>query len=577
MAIKFLSEQVTKIKKILSFCSVPLRNRQLVTPAIDDWTAQATRLLKQLTDNGQVQMRIVHPRSKRRRNLSDSPSVSPISPETLSDPNQPSPTGASPPSFFEIPHLVDIISRQGKEAQAISVASALVKAGHAKSVTTESQLETLAKLNAQSLDRRLLGLQQMMHSMKKAKSGLHNQAAVDTTTLITTPSRSGKSQHRRIPACLQTTKMKSKGRTSLLSKLASSEALGRSESLTPALKNMKVTPDKQTHLTGQAVDHANLELPTELSLTLGVEVDKKLRDAGLAVQKQEKSGMVELLKASETDNSKSNSDFDCMGKEENGEFEEDEFDYDVVVTSAISPSSFFVQPVNGHRDLAWLVEGLNKRFGALTDQILLLMSNAYTPVEHTICCAVFSEDGCYYRGLVLDVKSDMVLIFFIDFGDFERVPRNKVYPLSEEFTAIPPLALWCSLKGVMPPETDDTQSKTHSWSVQTVKTFKAFVKKCKLLNIVVSKSAQQRIKCRQTIQSEPLEVFLIDRSETTEGSIEDDQGSDTDQSNEEICLNYELIHLGLAVVQPSPIKRTTVLSKQMNTIRHKSRMEDTSF
>ncbi|GFS24122.1 hypothetical protein ElyMa_001655900, partial [Elysia marginata] len=66
----------------------------------------------------------------------------------------------------------------------------------------------------------------------------------------------------------------------------------------------------------------------------------------------------------------------------------------------------------------------------------------------------------------------------------------------------------------------------------------------------------------QTIQSEPLEVFLIDRSETTGGSMEDDHGSDTDQSNEEICLNYELIHLGLAVIQPSPIKRTKTIEKE---------------
>ena len=52
-------------------------------------------------------------------------------------------------------------------------------------------------------------------------------------------------------------------------------------------------------------------------------------------------------------------------------------------------------------------------------------------------------------------------------------------------------------------------------------------------------------------------MYLVDQSDAGEENSHDDHEMDT--IGEEICLNYELIHLGLAVVKPPSVIHVGVL------------------
>lgn len=51
--------------------------------------------------------------------------------------------------------------------------------------------------------------------------------------------------------------------------------------------------------------------------------------------------------------------------------------------------------------------------------------------QGSLCAAIFSEDGCYYRGQITSVKDGSVEVYFIDYGNKERVELNKLMPLED--------------------------------------------------------------------------------------------------------------------------------------------------
>ena len=51
--------------------------------------------------------------------------------------------------------------------------------------------------------------------------------------------------------------------------------------------------------------------------------------------------------------------------------------------------------------------------------------------QGSLCAAIFSEDGCYYRGQIISVKDGSVEVYFIDYGNKERVEFSKLMPLED--------------------------------------------------------------------------------------------------------------------------------------------------
>jgi hypothetical protein len=75
------------------------------------------------------------------------------------------------------------------------------------------------------------------------------------------------------------------------------------------------------------------------------------------------------------------------------------------------------------------------------------------------CCAKFSVDGNWYRGLVLQVrcaggdsdeKGATVEVFYIDFGNIEQVDVEDLRELLPQYMTLPAQVVRCLLADVNP-------------------------------------------------------------------------------------------------------------------------------
>ncbi|KAK6175376.1 hypothetical protein SNE40_013852 [Patella caerulea] len=210
--------------------------------------------------------------------------------------------------------------------------------------------------------------------------------------------------------------------------------------------------------------------------------------------------------------------------------------FNVLMAHINTPGDFYVHKVsleNG-QILDKLMANINRKFFAYTKKRLEQLSRDFLPKVNDFCCAKF-KDGFYYRGKVVELiskgnvksgkKYQEVIVFYVDFGDKEKVSINQVYPLPKEFTVLPPIALWCCLSNIKP-----LAENTSSWPLVSTVVFKELCsesgKDDKMLSVTV---ACDNLPKSGSVQMEPLPVFLVDYNQ-----------------KEEVCFNLELIRLGFA-------------------------------
>lgn len=66
------------------------------------------------------------------------------------------------------------------------------------------------------------------------------------------------------------------------------------------------------------------------------------------------------------------------------------------------------------------------------NQLLFLDFQVGTP-----CLAPYSEDDIYYRAKIIDVKSDVVHVLFVDYGNHESVPVTEVKTIPLRYLQLP--------------------------------------------------------------------------------------------------------------------------------------------
>uniref|UniRef100_A0A8C8BCP7 Tudor domain-containing protein 1 n=1 Tax=Otus sunia TaxID=257818 RepID=A0A8C8BCP7_9STRI len=119
---------------------------------------------------------------------------------------------------------------------------------------------------------------------------------------------------------------------------------------------------------------------------------------------------------------------------------------DVVVCTLYSPGEFYCQISNNSELLA--LNLLNKSLSAYCQKT---PPNVVKPVNGEPCCAFFSDDGNWYRALVKNVTSDgTVRVCFVDYGNVEEVPLDKIRQISSSFLKLPFQGIKCWLSGIKP-------------------------------------------------------------------------------------------------------------------------------
>lgn len=118
----------------------------------------------------------------------------------------------------------------------------------------------------------------------------------------------------------------------------------------------------------------------------------------------------------------------------------------VVVSWMIDPENFWCQLVSQQQQIVELNKSLQlqyekSRSGGIPPNSV----RKDMPVV-----AKFSEDGCWYRGKVVQFSSSKATVFFVDYGNTETVACTGLQHPQESTMKIPVLAVKCKLKDVEP-------------------------------------------------------------------------------------------------------------------------------
>ncbi|XP_025906512.1 tudor domain-containing protein 1 isoform X2 [Nothoprocta perdicaria] len=119
---------------------------------------------------------------------------------------------------------------------------------------------------------------------------------------------------------------------------------------------------------------------------------------------------------------------------------------DVIVCTLYNPGEFYCQISNDSELLA--LNSLNK---SLSEYCQKTPPSVFKPKNGEPCCAFFSADGNWYRALVQNVTSDgAVKVCFVDYGNVEEVPLDKIRQISSSFLKLPFQGIKCWLSGIKP-------------------------------------------------------------------------------------------------------------------------------
>ncbi|POI35961.1 hypothetical protein CIB84_000287, partial [Bambusicola thoracicus] len=119
---------------------------------------------------------------------------------------------------------------------------------------------------------------------------------------------------------------------------------------------------------------------------------------------------------------------------------------DVIVCTLYSPGEFYCQIANSNELCA--LNSLNK---SLFEYCQKTPPNVFKPKKGDPCCALFSDDGNWYRALVENIISDRVVqVRFVDYGNVEEVPVDNTRQISSSFLELPFQGIKCWLSGIKP-------------------------------------------------------------------------------------------------------------------------------
>ncbi|XP_040291132.1 tudor domain-containing protein 1 [Bufo bufo] len=117
------------------------------------------------------------------------------------------------------------------------------------------------------------------------------------------------------------------------------------------------------------------------------------------------------------------------------------------VLKVISPDLFYVFPKENRVD----VKKLHQVMMEIVDYCSKETENHnYSPLVGDACCAKFTEDGQWYRAVVLEVHDSSARIIYADYGNMEVLPFSSLLPMKQSFLEFPVQLTKCSLADVLP-------------------------------------------------------------------------------------------------------------------------------
>ncbi|NXS01759.1 TDR15 protein, partial [Oxylabes madagascariensis] len=120
--------------------------------------------------------------------------------------------------------------------------------------------------------------------------------------------------------------------------------------------------------------------------------------------------------------------------------------YGAFVVYVVNPSDFWIQTCRYQNEFQVLMKNIACTYSQCRDNDMVLKK----PEPGLLCCARYSRDGCYYRGVVTKVFRVSIMVYFLDFGNIDTIPCHYVKTLLPQFSDLPALAMCCSLACTFP-------------------------------------------------------------------------------------------------------------------------------
>ncbi|NWR30833.1 TDR15 protein, partial [Tachuris rubrigastra] len=111
----------------------------------------------------------------------------------------------------------------------------------------------------------------------------------------------------------------------------------------------------------------------------------------------------------------------------------------VKVTGAVSPNKFYCQMQKWQKELEDLTGAMHLYYEALNGE------NTTSSDSLGLLCAAKRQNGQWHRGVIKQLLSDHVEVWFMDFGVTEAVPPSYVQKLRGEFMILPMISFPCAL------------------------------------------------------------------------------------------------------------------------------------
>lgn len=120
---------------------------------------------------------------------------------------------------------------------------------------------------------------------------------------------------------------------------------------------------------------------------------------------------------------------------------------EVTVCLLYNPGEFYCQ-IYREEDLYTLTK-MNKM---LADHCQTVSNNISNLAKGDVCCAFFSGDGHWYRGLVKEIFQDnkKAKVHFVDYGNVETVDMDKLRTILPQFLKLPFQGIRCWLSDIKP-------------------------------------------------------------------------------------------------------------------------------
>ncbi|NXO52497.1 TDR15 protein, partial [Aramus guarauna] len=170
------------------------------------------------------------------------------------------------------------------------------------------------------------------------------------------------------------------------------------------------------------------------------------------------------------------------------------------VVYVINPSDFWIQSCEYQNEFQALMKSIADTYNRCGADEMVLKN----PEPGLLCCARYSKDMHYYRGIVIEVLHVNITVYFLDFGNTDTVPCYDVKTLLPEFSELPALAMCCSLACAFP--VDDV------WVKRETDFFKEIVFNKLLLLHVIGKQNNKyivNVQCENGLQQGNVATCMV--------------------------------------------------------------------